>query len=141
MKNSGMHSRMMKDEKLEKDEDKWCITNLKPTIHSIRKHGKWGMKPFFRRINYCSRKQGERATIHHSLFAVNFRTNIFATGNFFYEKLLCVRRRDRQLDANPANAYGKKSVCETWRTSTIPTLFAARHFFFILPLYRRLRIV
>ncbi len=75
------------------------------------------MKPFLRRTKYCLRKQGECAAIPCLLFAVNFRaTTEFL---FFDEKLLCVCRKDRYLNVNPANNVQKKPVRETWRTPTV----------------------
>ncbi len=87
--------------------------SLKLAIHYSQTTNR-GTKLFFRRIKYCWRKRDERIAIHCSLFAVNFS----AADNFFFdEKVLCVCRRDRYLDANPA--CGKKPVCETWQTSFI----------------------
>ncbi len=73
---------------------------------------------------------GESAAIHCSLFAINFRTNIFATGStneflFFDEKLLC---GDHYLDANPANGVWRKT-CSRNMANTYYTLFAVRPLF------------
>ncbi len=73
-----------------------------------------GTKLFFRRIKYCWRKRDERVAVHCSLFAVNFS---MADDFFFDKKVLCVCRRDRYPDANPA--YGEKPVRETWQTPFI----------------------
>ncbi len=90
-----------------------------------------GTKLFFRRIKYCWRKRDERVAVHCSLFAVNFST---ADDFFFDEKVLCIRQRDRYLDANPA--YGvQRKTCSRNMANTFYRLFAVRRFFAILPLF------
>ncbi len=75
----------------------------------------------------------ERVAVHCSLFAVNFS---MADDFFFDEKVLCVRPRDRYLDANPA--YGEKPLRETWQTPFIDysPYVVFRRFFVVSPLFR-----
>ncbi len=69
-------------------------------------------KLFFRQIKYCRRKRDERVAVHCSLFDF-----------FFDEKVLCVRRRDRYPDANPA--YGVRQKTCSWNmANTFYRLFA-----------------
>ncbi len=59
-------------------------------------------------------KQGELAAILCSLFTVNFRVNIFATGStFVFVEETAISMQILWI------AYGKKPVCETCQTSTI----------------------
>ncbi len=95
------------------------------------------MKPFFHWTKYCSRKQGKCATIHYSLFAINFCGNIFATENFFFlTKNSFVFVKETATSTQILRiVYCKKPIRETWRT-TYYTLFAVRCFLDILLLFR-----
>ncbi len=90
-----------------------------------------GTKLFFHRIKYCWRKRDERVAVHCSLFAINFS----AADNFFFDKkVLCVRRRDRYPDANPA--YGvRRKTCSQNMANAFYRLFAVRRFFIVSPLF------
>ncbi len=90
-----------------------------------------GTKLFFRRIKYCWRKRDERVAVHCSLFAVNFST---VDDFFFGEKVLCVCRGDRYLDANPAYGIWQKT-CSRNMANAFYRLFAVRCFFVISPLF------
>ncbi len=114
---------------------------LKPAIHYSRTWANMtnrGTKLFFHRIKYCWRKRGERVALHCSLFAVNFSCG---RRFFFDEKVLCVRRGDRYLDANPA--YGvRQKTCSQNIANAFYRLFAVRRFFIVSLLFRYcLRIV
>ncbi len=61
------------------------------------------------------------------------RTNFFF---FLNEKLLCVRRRDRYLDTNPANSVQWKT-CLRNMANTYYSLFALRPYFVISSWFRR----
>ncbi len=54
---------------------------------------------------------------------------------FFYEKILCVRRRDRYPDANPAYSVRRKT-CSRNMANSFYTLFAVCRFFVVSPLFR-----
>ncbi len=54
---------------------------------------------------------------------------------FFDEKVLCVRRRDCYLDANPVYGVWRKT-CSRNMANTFYRLFAVRRFFAVSPLFR-----
>ncbi len=87
-----------------------------------------GTKLFFRRIKYCWRKRDERVAVHCSLFTVNFSA---ADDFFFDEKVLCVCRRGRHPDANPAYGVWWKT-CSRNMANTFYRLFAVRCSFVLL---------
>ncbi len=90
------------------------------------------MKLFFRLIKYCWQKRDEHVAVHCLLFAVNFRV---ADNFFFDEKILCVCRPDRYLDANPAYSIWQKT-CSGNMANVFYTLFAVRRFFVVSHLFR-----
>ncbi len=94
------------------------------------------MKPFFAERNivcenkakvllytFVVRRQFLRECIHHWEFL------------FFDEKLLCVRRRDGYLDANPANSVQRKTCLQNM-VNTYYTLFAVHSYFVTSSLFR-----
>ncbi len=89
------------------------------------------MKLLFYRMKYCWRKRDERVAVHCSLFAVNFRARRFF---FSAKKILCVCRRDRYPDANPAYSVRQKT-CSQNMANAFYTLFAVHRFFVISPLF------
>ncbi len=89
------------------------------SLYTIRKQDEQGTKPFFHRTKYCSRKQGERAALHSSLFAVNFRTNIFTTGIFLTKNSFVFVKETAMSTQIRQTVYGEKPVRETWQTPTI----------------------
>ncbi len=65
------------------------------------------------------------------LFAVDSLT----ADDFFYEKILCVHRRERYPDANPTYSV-RRETCPQNMANAFYTLFAVHRFFVVSPLFR-----
>ncbi len=105
---------------------------MKPAIHYSQTWRIGGQNYFFAKLKYGGRKRDECVAVHCSLFALNFSA---ADDFFFDEKVLCVRRRDRYPDANPA--YGvRQKTCLRNMANTFYRLFAVHRFFVVSPLFR-----
>ncbi len=103
---------------------------MKPAIHYSRT---WriGDKIIFSSNKILLAKM--RRTCCCTLFVVRHQ---FSHGRrfFFYKKILCVRRRDRYPDANPAYSVRWKT-CSGNMANAFYTLLAVRCFFVVSPLF------
>ncbi len=70
------------------------------------------------------------------LYTVRCSLSIFEGQTIFFDKkILCVHKRDRYLDANPAYSVRQKT-CSRNMANTFYTLLAVRRFFVVSPLFR-----